>query len=240
MEHERAMQDRSASSSGFSVRLEGASLFDLVQFECLDRERKILRVAAAGKTGFLYFREGNLVHASTVDAVGESAVRAMLGWERGQVSHAEGQWPAHESITSSWQSVLLRIAHAEDEDERTDNVVTFPSRESAVVSAQEASMQEPSRDGDETGVHVVRITSSGDVRAAACDREMAESLAYVIELGDLVGETLALGRTTAMEVWTSDANLVAVRDGRSLELRAAWGGKDLDTVALRERLARDT
>jgi hypothetical protein len=70
-------------STGFSVRLEGASLFDLVQFECLGPERKIIKVTGNGRSGMLFFRDGNLVHAVAGELVGEPALRAMLTWEQG-------------------------------------------------------------------------------------------------------------------------------------------------------------
>lgn len=231
------MLDRSAASPGFSVRLEGASLFDLVQFECMDRERKLLRVSASGKTGHLYFREGNLVHATTADLVGEAAVRAMLSWEQGQVSHAEGVWPANESITASWQSVLLRIAHAEDEDDRSDNVFSFPAREAGVVGS-EAGMREDLR-GEGAGVHRIHISARGDVRAAAADRELADTMAYAVELADLVGDALAIERLESLELWTSERTLVLERDARTDDVHCAWSDKSVDGSALRQAIARD-
>lgn len=231
------MLDRSAASPGFSVRLEGASLFDLVQFECLDRERKLLRVTAAGRTGFLFFRDGNLVHATTSDLVGEAAVRAMLGWENGQVTHSEGVWPTNESITSSWQSVLLRIAHADDEEGRNDNVVSFPIRDGSGGSSEAGMRDQPS--GDVDAVHVVHISSSGDVRAAAADREVADTLAYAIELADLLGDALAIDRASSIEAWTSESQVLLVREAKTDELHAAWASKDVDASELRARLSRE-
>lgn len=231
------MQDRSATSPGFSVRLEGASLFDLVQFECMDRERKLLRVDAAGRTGYLYFREGNLVHAATADLLGEAAVRAMLGWEQGRVSHSEGVWPATESITASWQSVLLRIAHAEDEADRSDNVFSLPMREGG-GGGSEAGMRDDPAD-DMAGLHVVHISSSGDVRAAASDREVAETLAYATELADLIGDALAIDRTVSLVAWTSERNLALLRELGSGDLRACWASKEIDVTELKLHLARE-
>ena len=229
------MQER-PSNPGFTVRLEGASLFDLIQFECMDRERKILRVAAGARTGTLYFREGNLVHATTGDFVGEHALAQMLTWQNGQIAHVEGLWPAAESIHASWQSVLLHAATAQDEVSRVDNVVSFPSREPVGSHPVEASVQ--SGVDPEDPIHAARITSSGDVRAAAVDRDVAETFAYVTELADRVGDALAIDGMLSLEVWTSEANGVLVRDPKTSEIRAAWGTRAVDPTRLRERLGR--
>lgn len=228
------MHDR-PSNPGFTVRLEGASLFDLIQFECMDRERKILRVAAGGRAGTLYFRDGNLVHATTGDFVGEHALAAMLTWQNGQIAHVEGLWPASESIHASWQSVLLHAATAQDEVSRVDNVVSFPSREPGGSHAPEASVQSAE---DSNGIHAARITSNGDVRASAVDRDVAETFAYVTELADRVGDALAIDGMLSIEVWTSEANGVLVRDPKTSEIRAAWATRDVDPARLRERLGR--
>src|SRR4051794_27480762 len=42
---------------GFSARLQDASLWDLVQFECLRRSSRVVRVASRGQVGFVFFRD---------------------------------------------------------------------------------------------------------------------------------------------------------------------------------------
>lgn len=218
-------------STGFSVRLEGASLFDLVQFECLGPERKIIKVAGNGRSGLLFFREGNLVHAVAGELVGESALRAMLGWEQGQVQPWDGPWPTNETITASWQSVLLRAAHASDEHERTqDNVVSFPSRE----TPREESVEK--KPDDASMLRSMRITASGDVVASAADTTLVETISYVFGLADLVGEALAIDAAKSIEIWTDDAHGLAVRDETGTT-QVAWGSKDADTAALRAELS---
>lgn len=219
-------------STGFSVRLEGASLFDLVQFECLGPERKIIKVTGNGRSGLLFFRDGNLVHAVAGELVGEPALRAMLTWEQGQVEPREGPWPGSETITSSWQSVLLRAAHAADEHERTqDNVVTFPSRE----MVREESLGDKKR-GDESFLRSMSITASGDIVAAPADTTLVETISYVLELADLVGEALAIDGARSVEVWTSESHGLAIRDEAGAT-KVAWGNKDADAAALRAELS---
>lgn len=235
MVENEAAHDRE-SGPGFTVHLERASLFDLIQFECMDRERKILCVTAAGHRGMLYFRDGNLVHASTGDLSGESALGAMLLWQHGQIAHVAGGWPVSETIHASWQSVLLHAATAHDEVSRVDNVLSFPSREVAGGGAVGDGFQPDERSA--LSIHAIRITASGDVRAAAADRDTAETFAYVAELADRLGDALAIDGMLSIEIWSTESSAVLVRDPKSNELRAAWASRDVDPTKLRERLGQ--
>lgn len=226
------MQDRNATTPGFTVKLEGANLFDLIQFECMDNERKVLRVHAQGRVGTLFFRDGNLVHAVSGDLVGEHAVRSMLGWQDGTIVHTHAAWPSHESILSSWQSVLLHAATAQDEVSRIDNVVSFPAPHAPEAEDAMVRHLPPS----DSPVHTARISSNGDILAAVRDRDHAEVFAYLAELADVIGDGLAIDRMTSIEIWSSDANGVVVRDLRTGEVRAAWAEKHVDTSMLREQL----
>lgn len=230
------MQNRVSSAHGFSVSLEGASLFDLVQFECLDHEAKILGVRTSSQVGWLYFRSGNLVHAKTGEQVGEAAVREMLRWENGQITHERGSFPAVETISAPWQSVLLRAAHALDESDRTDNVVTFPARESLTAPAGGAMT------GEEAIVRqtVVRRATIGidGIPEPASDGSLAETAAYVFELADLVGDALGLGPATAIEAYAKRGAFAAIRDADGM-LRALVDARATDPDVLRVRLEKE-
>ena len=54
------------SAVGFRAQISGASLWDLVQMECLSRSRQVIRISGEGGVGYLYFADGRVVHA--VDA----------------------------------------------------------------------------------------------------------------------------------------------------------------------------
>jgi hypothetical protein len=66
--------------SGFQAHIKGATLADLIQMECLSGARRVVRVTSGTHTGFLYFRSGAVVHATTRTITGEDAVLDMLSW----------------------------------------------------------------------------------------------------------------------------------------------------------------
>ena len=62
------------AESGFSAMLQHAGLWDLVQLRCESRVRCVVCVTSGRQVGFLYFAEGQIVHAVTGGIQGERAV----------------------------------------------------------------------------------------------------------------------------------------------------------------------
>lgn len=244
-----------AGAGGFSAKLQGATLFDLIQFECLERTQRIVCVSNGKRTGFLYFRGGNIVHALCEGETGESAVRALLRWESGSFESWEGPWPARESITSSWQHVLLRATAAEDEAARRPKVLSFPTRGDATgaVRALGGGGVEPvelTGQGDEdvtkrTGIPglgedgatpiTLRMSASGVPLAGEASEDLHGAVAYAAQMADLVGELMGLETFVSMEFSLSSGTCVIARDPGG-DLLAAKAGHAVEVVALRRLL----
>jgi hypothetical protein len=136
---------------GFTGRLQGASLFDLVQLECLAGTHHVVRVISRSQTGYLYFDAGNLVHAVCRSLQGEAAAIEILGWENGLFEPCDVPWPSQPSITKPWQHLLLLAAQVDDEtrhaavSERRPSdggkVLEFPSDRSAEPTAATGHLQ---------------------------------------------------------------------------------------------------
>src|SRR5262245_60352394 len=87
--------------AGCAARLD-ATLWDLIQFECQRRARRSVRITSRGMVGFVHFRDGNVVHASTARQGGVAAVREMLEWKDGVFETWNGAGPERDTITSPW------------------------------------------------------------------------------------------------------------------------------------------
>ena len=111
---------------GFHAKLEGASLWDLVQMECLARSRLAVEVAGEGGLGYLFFDAGRVVHASTLRNRGQAAALEILSWTRGTFQPTTRSWPLAPSIEMSHEALLLHAA--KQRDERASNLVAFPGR----------------------------------------------------------------------------------------------------------------
>jgi hypothetical protein len=121
---------------GFHAKLEGASLFDLVQMECLARSHLVVEVTGEGGVGYLYFDAGRVVHASTLRYRGLPAALEILGWTHGTFQASSRSWPSAPTIDMSHEALLLSAAKQHDE-QGASNLVAFPGRglEAAVDAA---------------------------------------------------------------------------------------------------------
>jgi Domain of unknown function (DUF4388) len=119
---------------GFSARFLGASLWDLVQMECLARTRSVVRVQSGGQVGSLFFDTGRIVHAETARSIGESAALEILGWQSGSFDTCEAAWPRAFTISTAAEGLLLRAAKGRD-DSGESNLVAFPGRVSGSSAA---------------------------------------------------------------------------------------------------------
>ncbi|MFL5308560.1 MAG: DUF4388 domain-containing protein [Polyangia bacterium] len=119
--------DAPPASRGFSAQLRGASLWDLVQIECLSRSRRSMQVVGEGGVGYLYFDRGRVVHATTAQAVGEAAALEILAWTNGSFQSSDRPWPEQPSIQTALEGLLLRAAQLRDEA-AASNLVAFPGR----------------------------------------------------------------------------------------------------------------
>ncbi|MDB4982301.1 MAG: response regulator receiver protein [Myxococcales bacterium] len=118
------------TTSGFHAQLDGASLWDLVQMECLARSHLVIQVTGEGGTGYLYFDAGRVVHATTARNRGVAAAYEILDWTSGTFEASNRSWPTGAStIEMTHESLLLNAAKARDDRERgASNLVAFPGR----------------------------------------------------------------------------------------------------------------
>ncbi len=219
------------ASGGFSVRLQGATLFDLIQFECLERSRRIVRLRDGARLGYLYFRDGNVVHAVDGVLTGHAAFRSLLRWPRGSFESWDGPWPAQETIITPSQTLLLAIAQEHDERKGdAPNILSFPTKEAAEPAMNPTPSSPPPQHTllriSSEGVAAVHGTNSGETQ------QLAEVAAYAAQMADLVGDLLLGSGFDVMEVALASGNCAIARQPNG-DLLAARGGQSSDPAALR-------
>jgi hypothetical protein len=204
----------STASPGFQAKLRSSSLADLVQMECLAGVRLVVRVTSGDNVGYLYFRGGSVVHAVTAVLSGEAAAMEMLTWNAGTFEPAERDWPLKDSISSSWESLLLRAAHAHDQN-RAGSVVALRAGSS---ERRAKTMAERPSAGESIQVDVtplqaaghtlrredfrffLRMKHDGTVVAGDADSaDFADAVAYAVRLAQVIGDDLGLERFVALE-----------------------------------------
>jgi hypothetical protein len=195
----------SATERGFAARFDDMSLWDLVQFECQRRRpERALRVSSQGQVGFIYFRDGNVVHASTLRANGEPAIREMLRWTTGSVEPWPARWPERESITAPWQSLLLGAAQAADHQGAG---ATSPSLDMGPRPELAASSPPPVQ----RTIEKVALAPNGRVLMGGSAAGLPEAACYAAQMADLIGEFLGLEGFRTLEANFGHEHLLIAR-----------------------------
>lgn len=227
-----------SGEGGFQALLRDAGLWDLVQMKCEARARCVVRVGSHGRSGYLYFAEGRIVHAILGELQGERAALEILGWSQGSWDPCERPWPAQAGITTAWQALLLQAAQRQDEARNAKHLTVVQAKYEAARAQDDkaATMQQgsgsvpPRREESGTSYrpddfeHAVRMDAQGNVVSGhGRAEELAALSAYACRLADLVGELMGMGKLHALE-----ASLI---EGRCLIFRGQSGA----TVALKPR-----
>jgi hypothetical protein len=243
--------------SGFRANLQGASLLDLVQMECLSGRERVIRVSSNHEVGYLFFRGGQIVHAVCRRGVGESAALEILRWNDGTFEPCSAGWPDRDSISSNWQNLLLLSAQHRDEskhrDESRQNLVAFPGARSSAtvrpppppppsVPPSSSSMLEASVSAETSTPLLaqvraaVRIDRAGNVVSAKGSAdELTQIAAYAARLAELVGDGLGMQGLVSVEVMQGRSRTLIYKEktGNIFALNAA---PDADLSQVRERL----
>ena len=238
----------SLDDDGFRVSLEGATLPDFVQMECLANSNRVFRITSGHRIGYLFFNKGQMIHALSGDHVGEAAALEILKWRDGSVEPCSVGWPDAPTIRSTWQNLLLLSAQARDESGR-HKLVSFPGNRSATAtlrssdSTQLAKREEPSMNAPPSSQSLslaqfqafVRLDPAGNVVSAKGDSdELAPVAAYTARLAELIGNMLGMEGFSSLECAFPKERVFLHRE-RSGNLVALKVPADADVGALRER-----
>lgn len=245
--------DAPPQSGGFRARLEGLSLFDLVQLECLSRSRRVVRVASGGRVGYLYFSDGEIVHAGTRNLVGERAALEIMGWNDGVFEVCNVAWPERTTIAARWQQILLAAAKARDD--ASGKLVRLPPRQLPSSPMSSLSEEEPAiaqsrppaapdapvktpGTSPSSVQQAVRIDSDGQILSiVGDDGEFGGLVAYAARLAGLIGEALCLDDFQALDVGLSGTRCVMyVEDQGTIVAVRARNDVDLTSVVRRAGL----
>ena len=233
---------------GFRVSLEGATLPDFVQMECLANSNRVFRITSGHRIGYMFFNKGQVIHALSGDHVGESAALEILKWRDGSVEPCNVGWPDAPTIGSTWQNLLILSAQARDES-GNHRLVSFPVNRN-VTAAQRATdttklakKEEPPMSAPPSSQSLslaqfqafVRLDPAGKIVSAKGDsEEFAPVAAYTARLAELIGNLLGMDGFGSLECSFPKERVFLHRE-RSGNLVAIKLPAEAEVGALRER-----
>lgn len=95
---------------------------DLVQLFCLNGRAMVILVKSriGNQTGSIYIQRGNVRHAEMGELTGDQAFYALLALPNSKLTVKEWDRPALQTITTSWEHLLLNAAVQNDHSQMED------------------------------------------------------------------------------------------------------------------------
>ncbi|MCB0191101.1 MAG: DUF4388 domain-containing protein [Anaerolineae bacterium] len=107
--------------------LKDMTVADLIQHNCIDHKTARLTIDHNGQQATLFFKNGNVPHATLGNLTGEEVVFHILNWQEGQFTLEMGLETPGETISRSWSGLLLEGARRLDEAGAATNGTQAPA-----------------------------------------------------------------------------------------------------------------
>ena len=197
-------------TSGFGGIVEAVQLPDIIQLMGLSRRSSILKIIADQGRGEIYFQDGEVTHAQSGKLLGEKAFIEILNWSGGRFAVAEPKSKMRQTITQSWQGLLLDAARMKDENKagmQADQMI-------------DAMFDEDGESGNSLsngeGIDPVALVHESDDFDEEMDLEEDEVIIASSQYSsfddlfdDLIGDLHVSALATYMETWPSSVDSMA-------------------------------
>ena len=102
-------------AAGFDGEVSGLSLTDLLQIKAMGRFTGRIVVEHGGRSGYLFFRDGDLIHAQLDSLEGKEAFGRILAWGGGTFRAESKVTTTQQTIHENVQYLLLDALRQQDE-----------------------------------------------------------------------------------------------------------------------------
>jgi hypothetical protein len=99
----------------FQGSLEELPLPDIIQLVSVSGKTGKFTLAQENEQGFIYLKNGQMVHAAVSDLIGEEAIYALAIWNSGEFRFAPGEEAPEQTIRKSNTNLLMEAARRLDE-----------------------------------------------------------------------------------------------------------------------------
>ncbi|MGH7490172.1 MAG: DUF4388 domain-containing protein, partial [bacterium] len=99
----------------FQGSLKELPLPDIIQLVSVSGKTGKFTLSRDTDKGFIYLKNGQMVHALVADLIGEEAIYSLAIWNQGEFQFAPGEEPDRQTITKSNTNLLMEAARRLDE-----------------------------------------------------------------------------------------------------------------------------
>src|SRR3989337_152582 len=104
-----------ATPMAFQGSLKELPLPDIIQLVSVSGKTGKFTLTREGDRGFIYLKNGQMVHATVSDLIGEEAIYALAIWNQGEFQFSPAEEPDRQTITKSNTNLLMEAARRLDE-----------------------------------------------------------------------------------------------------------------------------
>jgi len=202
----------------------------------------VMCVEVTGNVGYLFFRDGEIVHASTLEFEGEPAVTAILAWREARLTWCERRWPRERSVLRPWHElaaaaearspavavVAVALAVAANAEQQTHEP---PARASASEVHFPSSLGLRQALGRAEFKNALRLAAGGHVSdSRGSVAHLRPILRSTVTLGDLLGAALGLGPLLGAEAAAPGFHRLIARSAEDASAAETAGGNALQLV----------
>lgn len=200
--------DSAGRAQGFAGAVAGLSLPDVIQLNGSNRFSGCITVQYGEKTGLVFFRDGEIVHAEMDGRSGEEAFYGIMEWQSGRFSLQPNVATTSRSIQKSAQHLLIE-AHRVIDERRAGRPAAppeDPARQGSVRAALQRVRGLPAVD------YVVVIGKDGTcVEDTSFEGEsLGGRAAFVRLIGDKLGAVFKAGAMHAAAVQGSSRHILVL------------------------------
>ena len=99
----------------FQGSLKELPLPDIIQLVSVSGKTGKFTLTRDADRGFIFLKNGQMVHAHVADLIGEEAIYALAIWNQGEFQFSPGEEPERQTITKSNTNLLMEAARRLDE-----------------------------------------------------------------------------------------------------------------------------
>ncbi|MBI3881525.1 MAG: response regulator [Verrucomicrobia bacterium] len=202
---------------GFRGVMRRIGLQEVIQLECLGTKSSVLEVKAGDIVGEIFIRDGRIIHARVGDREGLEAFNRIMAFNSGEFGLKAFAEPPVETISGSWEMLLMEAARVRDEAAQPSATGEPPTAAEVAVTAQARAAASDAAEAvlaGEQGPQVEEIlicTTKGDVvyewQSPQADARM-EIISFIKKWTQQLNRKLPLGRLRDTEFVNQGDRLV--------------------------------
>jgi predicted regulator of Ras-like GTPase activity (Roadblock/LC7/MglB family) len=200
--------------------LRDMTVADLIQHNCQDRKKARLEIQHNGEQATLFFKNGDVLHATLGQLHGEEVIYEILNWQEGHFTLDMNQEAPAITITRSWSGLLLEGARRLDEATISTtpnstslnqelNTMAVKKRSDILADALAELLQESSDIQGAAIVGVDGLVYSANVPQRAVEEEMVGATsAAILGLSKRSADQLKRGKFKQSLVQGDEGNII--------------------------------